>query len=192
MRLLGKIKSNARHKEKERKGNSQKKLQFYQNKRCNEWPQAAKDAGMFCDTAGAKGCVNSYFKGYCSLSTYSSDLPSCECSKQFACRAPSQHLTLHSSRYHLCGLLYTPKDAQYFTDKTKGGQNQHADFCPAMSPYSNGDCRVSSNAPQYNYHGESYASASLCFASSLLQKGYVFSDQTLKPACYETVSLLLF
>ena len=53
-------------------------LHLAQNKRCNEWPQAAKDAGMFCDTAGAKGCVNSYFKGYCSLSSYSSDLPSCE------------------------------------------------------------------------------------------------------------------
>ena len=33
------------------------------------------------------------------------------------------HLTLHSWRYLLRNLLYTPIDAQYFTDKTKGGQN---------------------------------------------------------------------
>jgi hypothetical protein len=45
-------------------------------KRCNEWPQSAKDAGYFCDSEGAKGCMGDYYKGYCDLATYSNSLPS--------------------------------------------------------------------------------------------------------------------
>ena len=40
-----------------------------------------------------------------------------------------------------------PSQFQYFSSGSKGGSDQTADFCPYMSGYSNGDCRLQTNAP---------------------------------------------
>eukprot|EP00163_Fabomonas_tropica_P007935 TRINITY_DN1756_c0_g1_i2.p1 TRINITY_DN1756_c0_g1~~TRINITY_DN1756_c0_g1_i2.p1 ORF type:complete len:687 (-),score=104.58 TRINITY_DN1756_c0_g1_i2:13-2073(-) len=88
-----------------------------------------------------------------------------------------------------CNLVeYTsdlPSRVQYFTNPRLGGSDQHADFCPFIRPYSNGDCRVSANAPsQPDAYGESYVSMSRCFESSLLSDRYS-GTASHRGRCYE-------
>ena len=51
---------------------------MFSSRRCNEWPQAAKDQGFFCSTRGETGCTghNLAIKGYCNIVSYSSALSS--------------------------------------------------------------------------------------------------------------------
>merc|ERR1740130_1599698 len=122
---------------------------------CNNWPTAARDAGMFCSTAGAKSCAGSVsqYKGYCNLASYSSSLPS---------------------------------QNRYFSDSSKGGQDQLADYCPYITAYSNGDCRLAENAPSNNYYAETYEADSRCFSHNLLLSGYVWNADDVSTGCYQT------
>eukprot|EP00163_Fabomonas_tropica_P001677 TRINITY_DN1123_c0_g1_i2.p1 TRINITY_DN1123_c0_g1~~TRINITY_DN1123_c0_g1_i2.p1 ORF type:complete len:795 (-),score=173.69 TRINITY_DN1123_c0_g1_i2:85-2469(-) len=79
-----------------------------------------------------------------------------------------------------------PTIYQYFTDPTIGGKDQFGDYCPKMTPYSDGDCRIAGNAhSQVDAYGEQFSTDSRCFASSLLSTQYQAQDVQ-RVACHQT------
>jgi len=79
-----------------------------------------------------------------------------------------------------------PAYMQYWSgDATKGGKATTMDHCPYRSVYSNRDCRVSTNAKNNDYYGETFGSTSRCFASSLMVSGYTSKSNTDNAACYQ-------
>jgi hypothetical protein len=63
-----------------------------------------------------------------------------------------------------------PSQYEYFgSQPTLGGTNPSTfDYCPAITAYSNGDCRIEANTfSQASYHGAAWGPSSLCIASTL-------------------------
>ncbi|OQR94138.1 leishmanolysin-like peptidase, metalloprotease family M08, partial [Thraustotheca clavata] len=81
--------------------------------------------------------------------------------------------------------LNIPSYYRYFSDPTTAGED-FPDYCPILSGYSTGDCRISGNL-QYppgsstNVKGEIYTTNSYCMKSSLLAQGWISSRTT---GCY--------
>ncbi|OQR91742.1 leishmanolysin-like peptidase, metalloprotease family M08 [Achlya hypogyna] len=82
-----------------------------------------------------------------------------------------------------------PAYDQYFTDTTRGGA-AFPDYCPILSGYPQGDCRIGGNL-QYptgttiNLLGEVYGSSSFCLKSTLLSSnnaGWSYKGRT--TGCY--------
>eukprot|EP00299_Pterocystis_sp_00344_P010391 c4631_g1_i1.p1 GENE.c4631_g1_i1~~c4631_g1_i1.p1 ORF type:complete len:636 (-),score=107.27 c4631_g1_i1:102-2009(-) len=61
-----------------------------------------------------------------------------------------------------------PTYYQYFSDPTKGGNDELADYCPYNEAYANGDCTDTSQ-PNKEIHSDIRARESLCFESTVIQ-----------------------
>ena len=73
---------------------------------------------------------------------------------------------------------------QYFDDARVGGDEEQADFCPYMKPYSNGDCASAANAGASDaIFGEAYGAGSACMLADLIDSGYT-TDATLVAGCF--------
>lgn len=79
-----------------------------------------------------------------------------------------------------------PAAYQYITGQPRqGGSMPEADYCPHYRGANGGACDLSSNAPSTNYYGESYASGSMCFDTSVVLTGWVHSGSVTQ-GCYST------
>eukprot|EP00735_Rhodelphis_limneticus_P005073 TRINITY_DN1677_c0_g1::TRINITY_DN1677_c0_g1_i1::g.17772::m.17772 TRINITY_DN1677_c0_g1::TRINITY_DN1677_c0_g1_i1::g.17772 ORF type:complete len:1297 (-),score=442.73,sp/Q00689/GP63_LEIGU/32.14/2e-56,Peptidase_M8/PF01457.11/1.3e-98,EGF_2/PF07974.8/1.1e+04,EGF_2/PF07974.8/0.00082,EGF_2/PF07974.8/7.5e-05,EGF_2/PF07974.8/0.0013,EGF_2/PF07974.8/0.18,EGF_2/PF07974.8/0.32,hEGF/PF12661.2/1.1e+03,hEGF/PF12661.2/0.013,hEGF/PF12661.2/0.43,hEGF/PF12661.2/5.1,hEGF/PF12661.2/1.8,hEGF/PF12661.2/1.4e+02 TRINITY_D len=78
-----------------------------------------------------------------------------------------------------------PASYQYFSDARQGGRDQHADYCPFIDAYSNGDCRFesNSNSQSTSVFGEFYGSMGRCFTSNLQNTKYQAIGAG--PRCFE-------
>jgi len=79
-----------------------------------------------------------------------------------------------------------PTAYQYFSNTAQGGSLAQTDYCPYYQAYSNGDCDDTANAPSgTNYYAQAYGTGGMCFDSTLLYNGYVYSS-TARQACHKT------
>eukprot|EP00927_Polykrikos_kofoidii_P046856 TRINITY_DN40988_c0_g1_i1.p1 TRINITY_DN40988_c0_g1~~TRINITY_DN40988_c0_g1_i1.p1 ORF type:complete len:1340 (+),score=192.93 TRINITY_DN40988_c0_g1_i1:90-4022(+) len=77
-----------------------------------------------------------------------------------------------------------PSSNSYFTDSRLGGRDQHADFCPFYSGFSNGDCRNTKyeTSQGRDIFGETYGEESRCIVSNAINPRYVRQPES--PRCF--------
>eukprot|EP00916_Digyalum_oweni_P014828 GHVL01024263.1.p1 GENE.GHVL01024263.1~~GHVL01024263.1.p1 ORF type:complete len:803 (+),score=121.86 GHVL01024263.1:21-2429(+) len=116
----------------------------------------AVDDKHFCTESMASGCtLQHHAAARCVISTYASDLP---------------------------------ESFQYFANPREGGSSEKLDYCPRWEEYAffdrpgvTSDCTNLNNAMEdRNFYGETYGKTSRCFTSTLLEKDYVY-DQNSTP-----------